>query len=51
VLRELEQFRHIKQFGIPMLSPDQSYQFFSSRGDIYWVEAGIIEDLRSKTKN
>jgi len=36
----------------PMLSPDGKYFFFTSKrtgnGDIYWVDAKIIEDLRSK---
>jgi Tol biopolymer transport system component len=33
---------------LPTLSPDQAYLFFCNRGDIYWVSAGIIEELRPK---
>jgi Tol biopolymer transport system component len=36
----------------PMLSPDGKYLFFTStrtgNGDIYWVDAKIIEDLKPK---
>jgi len=36
----------------PMLSPDGKYFFFTStrtgNGDIYWVDAKVIEDLRPK---
>jgi hypothetical protein len=45
--RELEQFQHFGQFGIPMLNPDNKYLFFSSDGDIYWVHAEVIETLGS----
>jgi ankyrin repeat protein len=31
---------------LPTLSPDRKYLFFCNRGDIYWVSAKIIEDLR-----
>lgn len=44
--RELDRFRHLEKFGIPMLTPDKKYLFFSSNGDIYWVDAKIIEELR-----
>jgi hypothetical protein len=29
-----------------MLSPDGKYLFYQSRGDIYWVDAKIIEELK-----
>lgn len=36
----------------PMLSPDGKYFFFTSRrtgnGDIYWIDAGIIDELKPK---
>ena len=34
------------RYGIPMLSPDGKYLFFSHNGDIYWVDAKIIDKLR-----
>jgi Tol biopolymer transport system component len=37
-----------KKAGYAMLSPDGKYLFFSAGGDIYWVSAKIIEDLRPK---
>ncbi len=30
------------------ISPDNKYLFFCNRGDIYWVDAKIIEGLKSK---
>ena len=33
---------------IPSLSPDGKYIFFASDGDIYWVDAKIIKDLKPK---
>ena len=30
------------------ISPDNKYLFFCNRGDIYWVDVKIIEDLKSK---
>lgn len=33
---------------IPSLSVDGKYIFFSSDGDIYWVDAKIIEELKQK---
>jgi len=33
---------------IPSLSPDGKYIFFASDGDLYWVDAKIIEDLKPK---
>jgi WD40 repeat protein len=44
--RELEAFRHYEKFGLPMLTPDQKYLFFTCNGDIYWVDAKVIKDLR-----
>jgi len=29
-----------------MLSPDGRHLFFTRNGDIHWVDASIIEDLR-----
>ena len=34
--------------AIPHVSFDSKYLFFSSRGDIYWVDAKIIEELKPK---
>jgi Tol biopolymer transport system component len=33
---------------IPSLSPDCNYMFFASDGDIYWVDANIIEAIRNR---
>ena len=33
----------------PVITPDGKYMFFLSRGDIYWVEASFIQDLRKST--
>jgi len=33
---------------LPTLSPDRQYLFFCNRGDIYWVSAKVIEELRPK---
>jgi hypothetical protein len=30
----------------PVLSPDQSYLFYYAAGQFWWVDAGIIEELR-----
>jgi len=46
--RKLDQFKNLEKFGIPMLTPDKKYLFFSYRGDIYWVDAKTIENLRPK---
>jgi Tol biopolymer transport system component len=39
----------------PMLSPDGKYFFFTSKrsgnGDIYWVDAKIIDDFLKKETN
>jgi hypothetical protein len=35
-------------FGIPMLSPDGNYLFFSHQGNIYWVSAKVIRILKNK---
>ena len=37
-----------REFGIPTVSRDGKYIFFSGNGDIYWVSVKIIEDLRLK---
>jgi len=37
-----------RKYHIPSISPDGKYIFFESDGDIYWVNAKIIEELRSK---
>lgn len=34
--------------SVPVLSPDQKYLFYYAAGQIYWVDAGIIEDLRAE---
>lgn len=34
--------------AIPYVTPDKKYLFFNRLGDIYWVEAKVIEELRSK---
>ncbi|UCC43737.1 MAG: hypothetical protein JSU65_11510 [Candidatus Zixiibacteriota bacterium] len=34
--------------AIPHVSPDGNYLFFSSRGDIYWVQASFLESLKPK---
>ena len=34
------------KFHIPSVSPDGKYLFFESKGDIYWVDAKVIEDLK-----
>jgi Tol biopolymer transport system component len=31
---------------IPCVSPDGKYIFFEANGDIYWVSASLVEDLR-----
>lgn len=46
---EIISFREIfdfEKFGIPMLTPDYKFLFFSSQGDIYWVDAKVIEELK-----
>ena len=35
-----------KKAGYAMLSPDGKYLFFSAEGNIYWVDAKIIDVLR-----
>jgi hypothetical protein len=34
----------------PIVSPDGQYLFFNSEGDIYWVDAAIIEELRREAR-
>jgi hypothetical protein len=31
----------------PVVSPDGQYFFYSSAGQVYWMDAGFIEDMRS----
>jgi len=37
-----------RKCNLPAVSPDGKYIFFESHGDIYWVDARIIEELRQK---
>ena len=37
--------------GCPMVSPDGKYLFFSRGGDIHWVDAKIIETLKSTNQD
>jgi predicted dienelactone hydrolase len=37
-----------RKYHIPAVSPDGRYIFFESDGDIYWVNANIIEELRPR---
>ena len=34
--------------GIAMISPDGKYLFYTDKGDIYWIDAKIVENFRSK---
>ena len=34
--------------GCPYVSPDGKYFFFTSKGDIYWVSAKIIDEIKTK---
>lgn len=34
--------------SLPKVTPDRKYFFFSRGGDIYWVDAKIIEKLKPK---
>ena len=36
------------EYGLPTVSRDGKYIFYSGNGDIYWVSSKIIEELRSK---
>ena len=45
----------VKKMGIfenmcPSVSPDGKYLFFAKQGNIYWVDAGIIEELKPKNE-
>ncbi len=33
--------------SVPVLSPDQKYLFFYAAGELWWIDAGIIEELRA----
>ena len=35
--------------AIPYVSPDGKYLFFNTTGDIYWVDASVIEAIRLQT--
>jgi hypothetical protein len=37
--------------GIAKVTPDGKYLFFSRGGDIYWVDVGIIDDLKPDNLN
>ena len=37
--------------SLPKLTPDGKYFFFSRSGDVYWVDANIINDLKPKNLN
>jgi hypothetical protein len=37
---------HLGEGGIAIVSPDGRYLFFTNEGDIYWVDAEIIQQLR-----
>lgn len=43
---DLSQYGIGKEFGIPTVSRDGKYIFFSGYGDIYWVSAQIINELK-----
>jgi Tol biopolymer transport system component len=34
----------------PIVSPDGAYLFFNAAGDNYWVDAGVIEELRAAAR-
>ena len=34
--------------AIPFVSPEGEFLFYSTKGDIYWVDAKVIEDLKPK---
>lgn len=38
------------QERFPRVSPDGKYLFFYRKGDIFWIDASIIQVIRSKTK-
>ena len=33
--------------SMPSLSPDGKYLFFACEGDIWWADAGVIDELRA----
>jgi len=43
-----EKINSIRYALCPAITPDGKYMFFIGGGDIYWVDAGFIEDLRPK---
>ena len=34
--------------SVPVLSPDQKYLFYYAAGQIVWIDAGIVEELRAE---
>ncbi|MDH5405105.1 MAG: hypothetical protein OEZ30_00955 [Candidatus Aminicenantes bacterium] len=38
--------RYTGEGGVAMVSPDGKYLFYTNKGDIYWVDAKIIEKLK-----
>ena len=44
-----EKTKPVRMGLCPAVTPDGKYMFFIGNGDIYWVEAGFIEELRPKT--
>jgi Tol biopolymer transport system component len=43
-----EQMNFDVQSAFPYISPDSKYLFFTGRGDIYWVNEKIIEELKKE---
>jgi len=37
-----------RKYHVPTISPDGKYIFFEFQGDIYWVDAKIIDELKPK---
>jgi hypothetical protein len=36
--------------GLPKVTPDGKYFFFSRDKDVYWVDAGVIDRLRPRLR-
>ena len=47
--RDITDYLGFQPVGKPRVTYDGKYLFFTSRGDIYWVDAGIIEELRPES--
>ena len=45
-----QKINSISQGLCPVITADGKYMFFIGQGDIFWVEAGFIEELRPKKK-